>query len=193
MQDWEGVERFLLDEAERDLTDGADIRPCLMAFDKEQALFVAFLRSLEKGRYDDAVVELLALAGPLNANRLALSIGARAWSLDDPVVPVVPGVGDLRQRVVMFLRADADFDVQTALHPFEINDDGVRWGEAVRHPGGEGWLTGALHLAVTRRADLAASPRDIRRQVRRCLALGHLLGLSETAERRMELRPRARR
>ena len=195
MQDWDGVEEFLLEEAERDLSDGVDIRPCLMAFDAEQALLVAFLRSFDKGRYDEPIIELLALAGPLGANRLVLSIGARVWSLDDPMVPVIPGVGDLRQRVVVIVRADAnaaDAGVRTSLHPFSVADGTVRWSPAVHQPGGDVWLTSALQLAVERRGALAASPRDMRRQARRCVGLGHLLGLSEIAEQRMDLRPRTR-
>lgn len=196
MQDWNGVEAFLLEEAERDLADGRDIRPCLMAFDAEDALMIGFLRSFDKGCYDEPIIELLALAGPLGANRLVLSIGARAWSLEDPVVPVVPGVGDLRQRVMVIVRADATAAgdcVETALHPFELTDGVVRWGDALRHPGGQGWLASALAVAVQRRGELTAAPGDMRRQAKRCVALGHLLGLSETAERRMNLRPRTRR
>lgn len=192
MQHWSDVEQFLIAEAAADLEAGDPVRPCLVAFDGDEPLFTAFLRDFPKGDYDAPVIELLALAGPLGANRLALSIAGRAWSLEDPLPPVVDGLGDLRQRVVCVTLVDgtgAGVDVTSSLHPYDLTEGGVTWGAVARESRPQGWLTSALALVAERGAELSASVRDLRRQARRCVALGHLLGLSEVAARRMKLQP----
>ena len=191
MLEWHEVEAHLLAEADLDLKEGTDVRPCLAAFAGSQPLFVAFLRSFAKGEYADPVIELLALAAPLDADRLALSIAARAWSLDDPVAPVLPGVGDLRQRVLTVHCVDGAGGrpvVTSALHPFTCAGQSVTWEAPLRHAGGgEGWLASALALAVERRNALAAPAVEIRRQARRCVDLGHMLALTDCAAQRMGL------
>ena len=188
--DFNDAESFLLAEAAADLAAGDDVRPCLAAWSSDELLLVAFLRSFAKGEYADPMIELLALTAPLGADRLALSIAARAWSLEDPVVPVVPGLGDLRQRVLTVHRVDATrcpTVVESALFPFTRAGDGVRWEPVLRHPDGQGWLLGALRLAAEQRADLAAPAAQIRRQARRCVDLGHALALTDAGAQRMGL------
>ncbi len=190
MQRWADVEDFLVDEAAADLVAGRDVRPCLVAFDSDEPLFVAFLRSFAKGCYDEPIIELLALAGPLGANRLALAVGGRAWSLDDPIPPVLDGVGDLRQRVLCITRVDgASGPVQTesALYPFATDGARVRWDPVVRQSAGKGWIPAALALAVQERAALTATAAEARRQARRCVELGHLLGLADAGAERLEM------
>lgn len=190
MLQWDDVEAYLVAEADLDLTESADVRPCLVAFAGDEPLLVAFLRSFAKGEYADPLIELLALAAPLGADRLALSIAARAWSLDDPVVPVVPGLGDLRQRVLTIHAVDGaggNTAVTSALHPFTHEGGRTIWEAPLRHPGGEGWLVSALELAVERREALVASASDIRRQARRCVDLGHALALTDQGALRMGL------
>lgn len=190
MQQWNDAETFLLAQAGIDLTESADVRPCLVAFCGTDLLLVAFLRSFAKGGYADPMIELLALTAPLGADRLALSIAGRAWSLDDPVVPAVDGVGDLRQRVLIVHRVDgasAPTAVASALHPFAHDEGGVRWDPPVRHAGGHGWLPSALQLAVERRETLAAPAGEIRRQARRCVDLGHVLAPTDAGAQRMGL------
>src|SRR3712207_8214551 len=43
--------------------------------------------------------------------------------------------GDLRQRVVLLHVADAATEpvVRLEVHPFDMSDDGVRWGEVLKH------------------------------------------------------------
>ena len=193
MQHWSDAEQFLIVEAAADLDAGDPVRPCLVAFDNDEPLFTAFLRDFPKGEYDGPVIELLALAAPLGANRLAMSIAGRAWSMEDPLPPVVDGLGDLRQRVVCLTLVDGTgagaADLTSSLHPYDLTPDGVTWGAVARESRPQGWLTSALALVAERGADLSASPRDLRRQARRCVALGHLLGLSDVAARRMKLEP----
>ena len=179
MQTWNETESYLIAEAGHDLTDSEDVRPCMVAFRDEEPLFVAFLRSFAKGAYDDPIVELLALAAPLDANRLAVSVAGRAWSFEDPVPPVVEGVGDLRQRVLCITVVEAQgpaVDVRSVVVPFFRTPEGLSWEPALRTAGGEGWIPSALRLAVEHRSQMSASRRDIRRQARRCVRLGHLLG-----------------
>lgn len=203
MQPWDEVESFLLAEASADLAQGPDVRPCLLAYAGEEPLLVAFLRSFRKGQYDDAVIELLALAMPLGADRLALSIAARAWSLDDPIPPVLAGVGDLRQRVLSINQVDGTAEpvaVSNALHPFTSRTEalrqpealgpcteGVHWDEPVRNNGATGWLVSALRLAVEQCTELVAPHAEIRKQARRCVALGHLLAFADGGLDRMGL------
>src|SRR5687767_6035135 len=97
---WGDVEGFLLDEAAKDVALSDEVRPCLAAFAGDEPLLVAWWRPFPKGGYADPLIELLALACPLGADRVAQSLAGRATSLDDPIAPVVAGVGDLRQRVV---------------------------------------------------------------------------------------------
>lgn len=182
VQTWNETESYLIAEAGHDLEDGEDIRPCMVAFRDDKPLFVAFLRSFAKGAYDGPIVELLALAAPLDANRIAVSVGGRAWSLDDPVPPVVEGVGDLRQRVLCITIVEAmgvGVDVRSVVVPFTRTPCGVAWEPALRTAGGEGWMPSALRLAVEHRSEMSASRRDIRRQARRCVRLGHLLALGD--------------
>jgi hypothetical protein len=189
---WDDVETFLLGEATADLAASDDVGPCMVAFSGEELLLVAFLRSFAKGEYADPMIELLALTAPLDADRLALSIGARAWSLDDPMVPVVPGVGDLRQRVLTIHCVDGaapPVTVTSALHPFTRDAAGgaVVWDPPLREAGASGWLVAALQLAVERRGELAAPAAEVRRQARRCVALGHALALTDGGAQRMGL------
>lgn len=189
MQHWDEVEDFLLAMAAADLAEGPDVSPCLVAFAGDEPLLVAFVRSFAKGEYADPIIELLALAVPLEADRLALSIAGRAWSFDDPIPPVVPGVGDLRQRVVTIHTAqgaDAGVVVGGSVHPFTTDAAGVRWQPALRDTPA-GWIPSALELAVERRGALRTGAAEIRRQARRCLALGHDIGFSAAAVERMGL------
>lgn len=182
MQQWARVQHFLVDEATRDLNDHGDIRPCLVAFTGVRPLFVAFLRSFAPGEHAEALIELLALAAPLGADRLALSLGGRAWSLADPIPPVLDD-GDLRQRVLCTTQADGAggvISVTSRVHPFTLAGGCVTWLETIETDGGEGWTLSALRLAVEHRASMTATADDICRQARRCAHLGHLLGLDPT-------------
>lgn len=181
MQQWADVASFLLEEATADLCETGDIRPCMVAFRGEQPLFVAFLRSFAPGTHADPLIELLALAAPLDADRIAVSLGGRAWSFADPIPPVVEGVGDLRQRVLCTVAVDASGAPPAAIsriRPFAVVEGEVLWADEVVTDGGEGWTVEALALVVESRSLLQAESREIGRQARRCVALGHLLALA---------------
>lgn len=186
MQRWEDRRAYFLGEAARDIERGEDVRPCLVAMTGEDRLFLAFLRSFERGELFDALLELLALAGTLGADRLAMSLPGRAWSLQDPVPPVLPGVGDLRQRVLVIEEA-AGAAGSTLAIPYEVIDGTVRWGDAL---GGGNWvgsLAGALLKTIEVRDRMRGPDLLIRRQAQRCVAAGHFLALGPTVADRLAL------
>ena len=188
MQRWDEIEQFLCDEAARDLVDGEPARPCVVAFRGEQPLMVAFLRPHAKGAYAEPMMEVLSMAGPLGADRLMASFSARAWSWDDPIPPGLPGVGDLRQRVLTIHRVDAADGTTRArdvLLPFDVVGGAVVWGERLEHDAAEGWIPEALRLMVEQRAAMAAPDAEIAKQVLRCDRLGHLVGLSPAVTARL--------
>ncbi|MGH8884423.1 MAG: hypothetical protein ACRDYX_04485 [Egibacteraceae bacterium] len=190
MQQWEEMEGFMIAEAERDLEAGDEIRPCFTAFAGENPLVLAFLRPFPKGGYHDPLIELIALAAPLDADRLKLSISGRAWSMNDPIPPVDPDLGDLRQRVLQIESVDGAAGRSrrsSALHPYDVVDGTVRWGETMRLGGGEGWIPGALEIAVRKRRRLRAPLDEIRKQAERCVILGHLVALGPTVVDRLQL------
>jgi len=188
MQHWEERQEFLMEEAAFDLECGVDVRPGFVAFAGPELLFVAFLRSFLKGHHMDAVIELLALAAPLDADRLAMSIGARAWSLDDPIPPVLPGVGDLRQRVLVIEEVDGSTGrprARSVAHPWTLEKGHVRWSEPLESTEMMSPLSQTLQLAVRRRRQLATDTTSIRAQAERCARLGHLIALAEPVNDRL--------
>jgi hypothetical protein len=186
---WGEVEQFMIAEAERDLKAGNEVRPCFAAFAGEAPLVLAFLRPFPKGGYHDPLIELLALAAPLNADRLTLSLSGRAWSMDDPIPPVDPDFGDLRQRILEVESVDDNagrLQSSSALFPFDLIDGTVRWGETIRLGSGEGWIPGALKIAVRKRHKFRTPLDEIRKQAERCVLLGHLVALSPTVADRLQ-------
>lgn len=191
MHQWDQMERFMITEAERDLESGDEIRPCFTAFAGETPLVLAFVRPFPKGGYHDPLIELIALAAPLGADRLKLSISGRAWSMDDPIPPVDPDFGDLRQRVLEIESVDGTAGQprsSSTLFPFDLVGGRVQWGETMRLDGGVGWIPGALEIAVRKRHRFRrASLGEIREQAERCVALGHLVALGPTVADRLHL------
>lgn len=188
MRDWEARRAYLLEEAAFDLEFGVDVRPGFLAFAGSHLLFVAFLRPFLKGQHMDAVIELLALAAPLDADRLAMSIGGRAWSLDDPIPPVLPGVGDLRQRVLVVEEVDGSAGrarTCSLAYPWSLDQGTVRWADPIESTEVTGPLGHMLQAAVTRRRQLAADTAAIREQAERCARLGHLIALAEPVNDRL--------
>lgn len=187
---WRDVEPFLREQAERDLHRSGEVRPCLAAFADHRPLLVAFLRAFEKGRHGPPLIEILALALPLGANRLAFSISGRAWSLKDPLPPVLEGVGDLRQRVlVMTFVQDhrQPMRSRSVLIPFDHDQQGVAWGATQTTRDASGWLTETLREALRARRRLRGPTAEIRRQAARCALLGHDVFLAPEVVRRLGL------
>lgn len=187
---WADQTRLLLDLALGDLAAGGDVLPTMVAFRGDEALFLATIRPFAPGDHEDAVLEVGALAAALRADRLLLSLAGRAWSLHDPIPPVLPDGPDLRQRVVVLHRVDATTDdpaCLTTVVPIEVADDGqVVTGPALTDIDGEGTVPRTLLVAATmshgrwRRDELAV-------QVVRCEQLGHRIAWSTGAREVVEL------
>lgn len=191
MRAWDELTDFLLDEAERDLEAVGEVRPCFVAFRGDESLFLAWSRPFEKGAHHLPMIELISLACPLGADRLALSLSGRAWSANDPIPPVVSGAGDLRQRVVAIEAVDGTEDPparSSLIAPFELNDGTVRWAADRLSPDGtEGWTSSLLLEAVRRGGEIAGTDADIRQQALRCVALGHLVAFDPAVVERLDL------
>ena len=187
---WDEVLDVAVGFAEDDLRDSDEVRPAMFAFRGEQPLFVAFVRPFPEGGYADPLIELFALAGGLRTDRLALSMPARAWSLEDPIPPVSDD-GDLRQRVLAIELADGwrgRTRTTSILAPFDVLPDrSVRWGERQDMGKGESWIGDGVRLTVQQRARLRAPLREVRHQAERCAKLGHeLIVAPEIAKRLLD-------
>ena len=180
---WDDVEQVLIEEAVADLEATDEVRPCLAAFAGDTPLALAFVRPFEKGHYHDALLEIWSLVVPLGADRLALSMGARAWSWDDPMPPVIAGVGDLRQRVVVITTVDgtaAEVTRGSSLHPFDRDGQAITWGTTLRERA-DGWIVEAMQLLVRDREQMRFPVEEVASQLRRCVRLGHVVALSPAA------------
>ncbi len=186
---WEDAEPFLVERAEENLLVNDEVHPCLLAFAGDHPLLVAWLRPFAKGAYADPITELLALAIPLGADRLAVSFGGRAMSLDDPLPPVCE-LGDLRQRVLCIERAEASglrIHAMSTMLAFDLLDGQIRWGQRLHHNGRTGWINAALAAALQGRRRLRAEAGQIREQALRCDRLGHRMVLAPAALARLDL------
>lgn len=188
---WEDRDRWLLEEAERDLRHSECVRPCLLAFRGEESLVCAFLREPPAGGEVAPVIEVVALTQALGADRLALSLSARAWSTDDPIPPVTADA-DLRQRIVLIVTVDG-YRKRTrrteTIHPFEVVGGAVRWDDPVDVGPSEGSIGQLLEIGVRRRNQLIAPVEEARLQAMRCSALGHLIALGPRTSDRLGFGP----
>ncbi len=174
--------------------DAPDPAPHLAAYAADELLVLVRLRPFAPGAYQGPLVEALALALPMGANRVSLALPGRAWSLDDPVPPVTAGA-DLRQRVLTQVTVDGHRSgrpgVRMALHPFcvDANTPGasLQWESSVDPGPGEGWIPDALTTLVGAREDIAAGGgvEERRAQVTRLRGLGHLVVLTAAGRERL--------
>jgi hypothetical protein len=189
--DWNTCQGWLLEVASADVRRYGMARPCLVTCSGDAPLFAAWLRPHPPGGYTQPLIELLALAGPLGADRLAFIASGRAWSLDDPIPPVTDGV-DLRQPALVLLLADGHATtrahVASSVHPYDVDGGGITWHE-VFDPGdpGEGPLPNLLRASATVLRDMHGSPEQIREQALRCVALGHEVALAPAVEAHLGL------
>lgn len=181
---WTDVDHLHRQLAELDAPDPA---PHLAAYAADDLLVLVRLRPFPPGGYQGPLVEALALALPMGADRVSLALPGRAWSLDDPVPPVTVGA-DLRQRVLTQVSVDghdrARPDVRMSLHPFCVDagasEGRLRWQPRIDPGPGEGWIPDALAALVEARDDIAAGGgvEERRQQVARLEELGHLVVLT---------------
>jgi hypothetical protein len=175
---WSDREDFLRSAADNDLRHCCDeVHPCLLAFRGDDPLFAGWLRPFAQGDIEWTLFELLTLGAALDADRLALSAAGRAWSQEDPIPPVVPGVGDLRQRVLALTTLDgadrAEPERSSMLVPFEQTADGPSWGDPLRLGPGEGRIENLMLGAMIMREELVTTLDETREQLDLCVLRGH--------------------
>lgn len=183
---WDDQHGWLAELAADDLTDGEGVRPTLVAFNTEGPLFLATLRPFTKGGHHDPLIEVGALAMAMGARRLSVSLLGRAWSTEDPIPPVLPGTGDLRQPVLVVHSVDTVVDPhrkRSTIWP--IADDNTL-GEPLSADDGSGWVVDALSVMASSQ-DSGLNLPDIVGQAARCEALGHELAWGEEGLRQLEL------
>lgn len=193
LQRWSETEAFLIERAEGDIRAGGGLRPCLAAFHGDEPLLVAFSRPFDRGGFRAPLIELLALAALLDADRLALSMGGRAWHLDDP--PRRSDGADPRRAVLAIQRVDGHRRARprqdSLLLGYELaaGNGGVRWDAPLRPGPAVGWVADALILTVRGRARLQADSGGAAEQALRCARLGHLLMIAPEGRRRLAHQP----
>jgi hypothetical protein len=187
---WDEAGATLLALANADLDRGGDPLPSLLAFEGDDPLGLVALRPFGPGELLQPLVEVLALLVPLGADRLALLLPARAWSAEDPIVPVTDE-GDLRQRVVLLTTADAHgraCRTRTSIHPYDAVGGRTRWGDPL-HPAGtpDAPVVSALAALLDERRRLTEDAEDVAvaAQLARVLLLGHELALAPPASARL--------
>lgn len=183
--DW--VVELLRAGADLDLRIDGEATPRFVAAEGDEPVFFAEIRPFAKGGYHRPLIELMALALPLGADRVAVGITGRLSSLEDPIPPVIDGVGDLRQRALVLELVDGHGQRATnrsVITPFDLLDGDVVWGEPFEPGPAEGWISQALTVMVDERDRVRMTEEDVRFQMDRCLALGHDISLEdEVADR----------
>lgn len=159
-----------------DVDLGEEPRHRLAGFRGEDPLAVLDLRPFPPGGIHAPLVEAMAGLLALGADRFGTALPGRAWSMDDPVVPVTEE-GDLRQRVLMLNTAQRGHHVRTWLRPFDLHDGELTWQDPVLEDSGcEGWVPHALQVAVD--AAWEPEPDAAADQFARCRSLGHHIMLA---------------
>lgn len=180
---WDDAPDALLGFATRDLDTDVTPLPTLLAFAGPEPIAIATLRPFGSGEALQALIELLALLLPVGADRVAVSLPGRAWSTEDPVVPVCED-GDLRTHVLVIVTADANAStcrVEATVHPWERTGGGWAWSAPVPAERPVAPLVDALELLLGARDELDVDDRDDRQlavQFARVLLLGHQLWLA---------------
>lgn len=172
---WSTVSATLRELAARDLRRGPGVRPRLLAFAGEEPLVGIDLPTHGTASLSARLVEALALALPLGADRLALLVGGHARWSDDATAG---------SPVLVVLRVEARADgaagpVPALVIPYARRGDGVTWHDGLRADDrAPSRLQRLLVAALDARSALASRPPDaVGRQARRLLRRGHGLRL----------------
>ena len=177
MQDWNDVEEWLRDVAGHDVAATGGVRPTLVAFAAHRPLLMVRCRGFAPGDGPAALREMLDIAVPMGADRVAVSFGGTAQT-DGGGVSAVAGGPDATVREILLIavaeRSDDSVDLRCALHPLEPGG----CGRAARSTGPDpvgGWLAWMLTDAL---AGAPAVPRPaavIAARVTQSITLGHEL------------------
>ncbi len=154
----------------------------------DQELVRIDLRHSDREDRWDVLVEALAFVLPLGCDRVSIALPGRAWSWDDPIPPVIDGVGDLRQRVYVEVRGDGTTTpprMTAHLHPFRVGHHHLVWSEPLDPGDGVGWVMELLQAGLLGRRELTATPDRLEEQAVRLVLRGHLVDLSVAGEARL--------
>jgi hypothetical protein len=178
MQHWHEVEDWLRDVAHEDVLETGGIRPTLVAFAGARPLLMARWRAFERGGGHAALIELLTLAMPMGADRLAVSIGGNGWSYARERSTDWPYPRDDRRQILMTAVVDgttAGGRPRCTLTPFEHRDSTVQWGDPLVSDEVEGWLVDMLSTPHEAVPSVPATVEDLTATAMRCIAQGHEL------------------
>lgn len=155
---------------------GESPRPRLFGYLDDLLTLVIDLRPFPPGGIEAPFTE--ATAGLLGAGCTAVvaALPGRAWSLDDPIVPVLDD-HDLRQRVVAVAAARRGEPTVTSIRPFECRATELRWLPEVDGEGVSWWVADALRIGVEH--GIEATIDEAADQLARCCALGHVVMVAE--------------
>lgn len=176
MRNWDDVEAWLRHVAEDDMRHDGCIRPTLVAFATHRPLLMVRCRAFAAGEGATALREILDIALPLGADRIAMSFGGRAWKVD----------GDARPRAdrstlrdILLIAVAERHDEGVALHCTLHEIECARCGPAIErssdtHPVA-GWLPRTLTSALAARTGVSASREVIAARAVHSITLGHEL------------------
>lgn len=170
--EWDLQHQLLLDLACQDLAAGSPVLPTMIAFDGDEPLAVITLRSFPRGGHAEPLVEAGAVLTSLGADRVLLSLGGRAWSVHDPIPPVLGEDADLRQQVIVIHESRHVRGAVTGIctvHPVAAvptwdpawqADDPVELGDPIQTDDPQGWVTELLAVLVRAGAEEAQRDAD---------------------------------
>lgn len=176
MRNWDDVEAWLRSVAEDDRSHDGCIRPTLVAFATHRPLLMVRCRAFAAGEGAAALREILDIALPLGADRIAMSFGGRAWKVDGHARPR-DDRSTLREILLIAVaqRSSGGVDLRCALHEIER----ARCGPAIErssdtHPVA-GWLPRMLTAALAAPPAEPASREVIAARAVHSITLGHEL------------------
>jgi hypothetical protein len=185
MHRWEDVEWWLCHLAADDLRTTDHVRPTLVAFAGRRPLLLVRCRAFAAGEGAAAVREILDIAVPLGADRIAMSFGGSARQLHGPAPsPAHDDPAVTRDVVVIAVtqRGDDEIDTRCTLHYVER----ARAGSVIAapHPTSPvgGWLPAMLAEALAARPATPPSPEIIAAQAMYSITLGHVLHVPDGQE-----------
>lgn len=185
MHRWEDVEWWLRHLAADDLRTTDSVRPTLVAFAGRRPLLLVRCRAFAAGEGAAAVREILDIAVPLGADRIAMSFGGSARRLDGPARSPAhddPAVTCDVVVIAVTQRGDDEVDTRCTLHFVRRG----RTGPVIAPPHHTspvgGWLRATLAEALAARPATPPSPEVIAAQAVHSITLGHELHVPDGQE-----------
>jgi hypothetical protein len=175
MQDWNDVDAWLRDVADHDLAATGGVRPTLVAFAAHRPLLMVRCRAFAPVDGAAALREMLDIAVPMGADRVAVSFGGTARTDGGEVGTPTRGL-DARVSEILLIavaeRMDGGVDLRCALHPLGRGG----YGRAARSTGPDpvgGWLARMLTDALAVAPVVPLPPAVIAARVTHSITLGH--------------------